>query len=281
MAKTKTFLFITATIIFLFVLDQKFFLGESKARYNYDDSLLWVLKPNLDKNINSKGFLDFEHKYQKTTDKKRIAIIGDSFMVTIINDSLEKTYPRLLEKMLNENKLDYEVINLGVSGYGTDQELILLQKEGLKYNPDVVILGFYLENDIPDNSKELLIVENGVLIKNEKGLFKIKKYLYKSLLIMKGNSLIFSKFNRFGGSIVHTAISTGIYPHIPYYGGKIFEKEPLKYLDDNLEKTEIILKEIKKICDKNNISLIILMIPSVLEKNSEGNGVAWKLIFSN
>ncbi|MBU1849701.1 MAG: hypothetical protein KKH40_03155, partial [Nanoarchaeota archaeon] len=91
--------------------------------------------------------------------------------------------------MLNENKLDYEVINLGVSGYGTDQELILLQKEGLKYNPDVVILGFYLENDKPDNSKELLIVENGELIKNEKGLFKIKKYLYKSLLIMKGNSL--------------------------------------------------------------------------------------------
>jgi hypothetical protein len=35
-----------------------------------------------------------------------------------------------------------EVINLGVHGYGHDQMLILLKKEGVKYEPDIVILGF-------------------------------------------------------------------------------------------------------------------------------------------
>lgn len=35
-----------------------------------------------------------------------------------------------------------EVINLGVHGYGHDQMLILLKEEGVKYEPDIVILGF-------------------------------------------------------------------------------------------------------------------------------------------
>jgi hypothetical protein len=35
-----------------------------------------------------------------------------------------------------------EVINMGVHGYGHDQMLILFGEEGVKYEPDIVILGF-------------------------------------------------------------------------------------------------------------------------------------------
>lgn len=43
-----------------------------------------------------------------------------------------------------------EVINLGVAGYGTDQELILLQQEGVRYRPDLIVLVF-VENDFLTN----------------------------------------------------------------------------------------------------------------------------------
>jgi hypothetical protein len=35
-----------------------------------------------------------------------------------------------------------EVINFGVQAYGHDQMLLYLQEEGIKYHPDIVILGF-------------------------------------------------------------------------------------------------------------------------------------------
>jgi hypothetical protein len=46
-----------------------------------------------------------------------------------------------------EQRLDgAEVINMGVHGYGTDQMLLKLQTDGLKYQPDAVLLGFYDED---------------------------------------------------------------------------------------------------------------------------------------
>jgi hypothetical protein len=44
------------------------------------------------------------------------------------------------------------VFNLAVGGYGTDHELLRLEREGLRYRPDVVILNFCLTNDVLNNS---------------------------------------------------------------------------------------------------------------------------------
>jgi lysophospholipase L1-like esterase len=41
-----------------------------------------------------------------------------------------------------------EVINGAVTGYGTDQELLWLVNEGLRYRPDIVVLGFFPGNDV-------------------------------------------------------------------------------------------------------------------------------------
>lgn len=46
----------------------------------------------------------------------------------------------------------YEVINLGVEGYGTAQELLKLEHEGTLYRPDVVVLNFTVANDVSDNA---------------------------------------------------------------------------------------------------------------------------------
>jgi hypothetical protein len=43
-----------------------------------------------------------------------------------------------------------EVLNLGVHGYGHDQMLLYLREEGLRYRPDVVLLGF-VQIDMPRN----------------------------------------------------------------------------------------------------------------------------------
>ena len=48
-----------------------------------------------------------------------------------------------------------EVLNLGVGGYGTAQQLLTLEEDGLRYRPDLVVLGFFLGNDVQNNSRAI------------------------------------------------------------------------------------------------------------------------------
>ena len=47
------------------------------------------------------------------------------------------------------------MINFGVSGYGTAQELLTLRHYVWDYSPDIVLMAFLPGNDVRNNSKEL------------------------------------------------------------------------------------------------------------------------------
>ena len=107
--------------------------------------------------INSDGLRDVEHSLNKPGEVLRIAILGDSYSEGI-QVPMEQLFWKIVEKRLTECGLSnkkVEVINFGVSGYGTGRELIMLRKKVLQYNPDVVLLAFLTGNDIRDNSKIL------------------------------------------------------------------------------------------------------------------------------
>ncbi len=65
----------------------------------------------------------------------------------------EETYAQVLERRLaaGDPSQVYEVINAGVPGYNTQQALTYLRDSGLALAPDLVVLGFYIGNDIHDN----------------------------------------------------------------------------------------------------------------------------------
>lgn len=107
----------------------------------------WALKPGIrDKSVfggkglssNSRGIRGIkEYSYKKTPGVTRILTIGDSFTFgEEVGDG--ETFSRYLERIIP----DVEVINAGVHGYGHDQILLYLREEGMKYEPDIVILGF-------------------------------------------------------------------------------------------------------------------------------------------
>jgi len=115
----------------------------------------WALKANLRDvpvpggkalSSNSKGVRGRrEHGDEKAAGTTRILVLGDSFTFgEDVGD--DETYSHHLERLLPGT----EVINLGVHGYGHDQMLIYLREEGVRYRPDVVILGF-LTGDMERN----------------------------------------------------------------------------------------------------------------------------------
>jgi lysophospholipase L1-like esterase len=100
--------------------------------------------------IDSLGFRGREVDLPKPPGRLRIVIIGDS--VTLgwgVNDA--DTFPAQAEAILRERfpGRDLEVINLGVGGYDTRQEVTLLERNVARLDPDVVLVGFY-SNDVPD-----------------------------------------------------------------------------------------------------------------------------------
>jgi hypothetical protein len=108
--------------------------------------------------INSDGLRDREHPKPKPAETVRIAVLGDSFSEAM-HVPMEQTFWSLLERKLQECNAfpgkQVEVINFGVSGYGTAQELMTLRQKVWDYSPDLVVLAFTTYNDIYDNSRAL------------------------------------------------------------------------------------------------------------------------------
>lgn len=131
------------------------YTDERNLSYKYDSNLGWFPKENhLQTYVlsttfkaihNSMGFRDIEHTQTKS--KPRIMILGDSFVWGYDVNQEDRFTDKLQQKLPV-----YEILNLGVSGYGTDQEYLLLQKYFDYYKPDIVFLVFCADNDIFDNS---------------------------------------------------------------------------------------------------------------------------------
>jgi hypothetical protein len=108
--------------------------------------------------INHDGLRDREHTITKPPDTLRIAILGDSY-AEAMNVPMESAFPSVVERELSHcSKLGgkrVEVINFGVSGYGTAQELLTLRERAWRYQPDIVLLAFYTGNDFFNNLRAL------------------------------------------------------------------------------------------------------------------------------
>src|SRR5215813_15351926 len=116
---------------------------------------------------NSKGFRsDSEYSYGKPTGTLRVLSLGDSHTEGF-ECHQDKTYSSVIERFLGKRGVKAEVINAGVSGFGTAEALLFLENEGIKYSPNVVVLG-YFANDVDDNIKaDLFRLDNGALVENK------------------------------------------------------------------------------------------------------------------
>ncbi len=103
--------------------------------------------------INQAGFNDDEFTLERRPGVPRIAALGDSYTVGL-HVGRGQTFPDVLEQLLSDDAAGpVEVYNFGVDGYGTPNELALMD-EVLAYDPDIVVLTLY-ENDIDDVKVDL------------------------------------------------------------------------------------------------------------------------------
>jgi hypothetical protein len=95
--------------------------------------------------LDGRGYRGRELALPKSGDRTRVIVLGDSIAFGYgVSD--EEAFPYLLT--VRNNRI--EAGNLGVEGYGPGQELLVLLRDGLREDPDVVVLAFCLRNDFVD-----------------------------------------------------------------------------------------------------------------------------------
>ena len=135
-----------------------------------DQDLGWALRPGAEGivhaenpagvfvRINSDGMRDSEHALAKPPHTLRIAVLGNSYTEAFPVPQ-DQAYWSVMGRALEQCGLDgiqrVEVLNFGVGGYGTAQDLIVLRKKVWKYQPDIVLLAFLSNNDVWYNVRAL------------------------------------------------------------------------------------------------------------------------------
>ncbi len=127
--------------------------SERSLTYRHDPELGWAPIPGSTSTVtnartihaqhNRLGFRDIE--YERDT-RPVLLFLGDSFVWGVDAEASERFTDLLRERISN-----YHTVNAGVSGYGTDQEYLLLQRIWSDIKPEMVVLVFCTDNDRADN----------------------------------------------------------------------------------------------------------------------------------
>jgi hypothetical protein len=181
----------------------------------------------------------------------------------------DETFSFVTEKRLRESDVKAEVLNTGVSGFGTAEELIFLENEGIKYHPDYVILGLFkndFENNVAsgfyelksDTLKKTAKTEYtpGVNIQNTIYRFKIIKFLGEnSYLYAFAFNAVWKSSKKLLAKISEEKIVTEY--AIPM-------EEVSQY---NVQLGMAIINRMFTFCKNHNIKLIIVDIPTTRESS--------------
>ncbi len=127
----------------------------SIIRPHPSDYIIYELAPNLDVKFqrvrvktNSHGMRSPERPVVKPADTFRIVLLGDSYAFGWGVEQ-DKIFAEVLEEKLNEEVADprsIEVLNFGVPGYSTFQQVSQFLEKGIAFEPDIVLV-FFINND--------------------------------------------------------------------------------------------------------------------------------------
>jgi lysophospholipase L1-like esterase len=106
--------------------------------------------------VNADGLLGKLYPIARTPGKLRLAVLGDSF-TSGEAVAPDKKFAGVWETKLSQKfPPGVEVINFGVGGTGTWQQLQIFHIKAQKYKPDLTVLAFCWCNDIGDNMDQFI-----------------------------------------------------------------------------------------------------------------------------
>lgn len=250
--------------------EMNFFNLSTSPYYRSDETLGWRPRENVKGEhriegsftttfrTNSRGLRDREYSIEKPNGVNRIVVIGDSFTWGWgVGD--QEIYTEILEASLQ----GVEVINLGVTAFDTPQELKYLKMEGMNYEPDMIILGFCL-NDIFANDTGPIQEDGGSTDVDQPVFLMLKRFISKHSALYR---FIIERINT-NKDLVNLLVKVKLKSNLAGYEELDVNLRPAlkvypEKLEQSLDKTEARLLDIKRFLDKRGVPFIIALIPSL------------------
>lgn len=216
----------------------------------------------------------------KPQDTIRILFVGDSFTFGHGVDE-DEAYPRVVESLLTQKYPDkkIEVINAGLPGAGVGYYYLFLKNQGIALEPDIIVVGFYMLNDIPENalfSKWEGIDEKGLPLKTVSSLDFIDssgKLLPRSVPLkfkipyLRNLNLFAFLMDRFHHE--HDWEKTNVVVTNPVINPETcLYKEECHDLDDAKDRVKKLFIGIKNLAEKNNSKLMVVSIPAEFQSKN-------------
>jgi lysophospholipase L1-like esterase len=218
--------------------------------YKSDHTLFAVLKPNTTCFYNSKEYKTTvrinnlgmrssnDQLLEKKQEKTRILFLGDSYTFGqgVEND---ESYPEVVGRILNQQKLDVEVMNAGIPGSEILYDYLYMKEKITMLKPDIIVVGFFLGNDLSD-----LDYFHGVDLDSDG-------------LPTRRVTSIFLTERLFGIKIPNTESIVNTSPCLI--------KPDCYDFDDNIKQTERLIFAMNSLAQKSNILFMVVLIPSELQ----------------
>lgn len=205
--------------------------------------------------VNNLGFRGAkDYPLQKPSGTFRILCLGDSYTFGAYVDD-NQTWPAQLESVLHEKHPEraLEVINAGVSGFTIVDELDFVKEQGLRLDPDLVVVAFVL-NDLADltrhvSSREAL--RRASMQDSESPLGPLKEHLrqtaiYNALFLIKAWAL---KTTGSDPTVQEVDIRHLLKP--------VYDSETLELF----ERYKTQLAELKRVLDQRGTPLVMMIFP--------------------
>jgi len=207
-------------------------------------------------------------------DKASLALIGDSFVEGVL-----VPHQKLVSTQLS-NAFGVEVANLGQSGYGPQQELIVLRRFGVKLSPKVVVWMFFEGNDLLDVARyEGLIANRKQILHDRNSLFQ-RSFLRNVLYTLAGYTA--PRVNKDTGEARRRSgqlKQTGETIYFAYAGTDLSQEEL-----SSLKTTQDCLLKAQSISEESGAKLLLAYVPTkyrvyrdLCDFPQDGYGRTWKL----
>jgi SGNH hydrolase-like domain, acetyltransferase AlgX len=263
---------------FLFQMDpvvSATFIPGKEAWYRFAEGRQWV-------QINSYGYRDKEWSLDKPPGVYRIALLGDSFIAALEVEQ-DHRLSDLLEAKLNtdgHDSMHYEVLNFGVQGYGTAQELETLRDRALKFKLDAVLLFVCTGNDWYDNSVELDPEPNRLhyTLDSSGGLvrlpFSIRDNAIKKWLRAHSAAYLFTRdrikrLRSMHGALTAFGLMQDANPSLAEAGQALQGRQYLLDLPPAIERswvlTEALIGEVSRLASANGLQFGVVVVPTKWE----------------
>ncbi len=227
---------------------------------------------------NRDGFRDVERPEPKPEGVYRVLVVGDSFVWGAYGVDADHTFTALAEQSLNRNRdpgaSKFEVINAGVIGWGTDNALAFLKSRWDRYQPDAVVIAFFVANDFFDNMRSgEYSVKDGYLVETESlgsdhFLRRVRNWMVSHFRLVSLAERVVFQMDAFKPLLKQQEAIRfhGKDQMEVLYGMDQDEQAPIR------DRTEECLRQVAAVCSESGAQLSLMPIPSRIQVEPVSSG---------